>query len=348
MIFIVLVIPLLSLVLELFLQRPLKERIWDWVLLLYIVGFSHALGSRCVGCHPYDDYANIYENQGELLRDNGLIDFFNISASQTSEYLFYGIFRLIVLLLPQQYWLAGFAFLSMNFLRLALKSYLHPREIMLLLTLSSIGLSTQLIRQYLAWSFMAFVILQGSRRAKLATLVGTFFIHHSVLILYSKYLLAKILKWRILVIVAGLLLFWDGLLNWLLTLNYYSIDYLTSEVGMDPNVLKYNNLFIPRVLILVLVLIESFFHKEMTVFTWFILVSLGIFATTFFLPLVPVRLNILVLSNALGLGVIILMRRFRISRLSALYIGALLFFGIRIYFLSSGDFMLWSRYSIWI
>jgi hypothetical protein len=271
-----------------------------------------------------------------------------MNANQTGEYLFYLIFRFLVLIFPQQYWLAGFAFLSMYFLRLALRSYLHPREIMLLLAFSSVGLSTQLIRQYLAWSFLAMVIFRGTGKAKILSLIGAFFVHHSVLILYGKYILAKILKWRILIFVVFLLLFFEYALEWLLTLNYYSVEFLTSEVGMDVNVLSYNNIFLPRVIILMAIFIVLLFRNLYSVFAWYILLSVGIFAMTFLLPLVPVRANLLLLSHAFGLGIIFCMRQLKLSRLSFLYFGGLLLFYVRIYFVSSGDFKLWYQYNVWL
>jgi len=348
MIFLLVVVPLCAVLLEWSFHRPLELRIWNWVLMLYIVGISHALGSRCIGCSAYDDYANVYLSQGQLLRDHGLLTFFNMNANQTGEYLFYLIFRFLVLIFPQQYWLAGFAFLSMYFLRLALRSYLHPREIMLLLAFSSVGLSTQLIRQYLAWSFLAMVIFRGTGKAKILSLIGAFFVHHSVLILYGKYILAKILKWRILIFVVFLLLFFEYALEWLLTLNYYSVEFLTSEVGMDVNVLSYNNIFLPRVIILMAIFIVLLFRNLYSVFAWYILLSVGIFAMTFLLPLVPVRANLLLLSHAFGLGIIFCMRQLKLSRLSFLYFGGLLLFYVRIYFVSSGDFKLWYQYNVWL
>jgi len=348
MIFPLIILPFFILTLEFLLQRPVERKIWNWTLMLFIIGLSHALGSRCVGCSPYDDYNNIYETQGELLRDKGLIAFFDLSANQTSEYLFYVIFQVIVFILPQEYWLAGFAFLSIYLLRLTLDKYLEPREILLLIAFSSLGLSTQLIRQYLAWNLLAFLIIRGSGRWGLLGLFGSFFIHHSALMLYGKYLLAKLLKWRILIV--GLLFFvsFEALIKWLLTLNYYSIEFLTSEVGLDPSVLSYNKIFVPRVVLLLTACLYLFLRRKYQVISWYAILSIGIFMITYFLPLVPVRVNILLLSNAVGLVMVLLFRELKVHRLSLLYLVVMILLSARIYVFTSGDFKLWSRYNIWI
>lgn len=342
------VLPIVVLMVELLLRCPIEKKIWNWTLMLFIVGLSHAVGSRCVGCSPYDDYANIYETQGELLRDKGLFAFLELSANQTSEYLFYVVYQVIVIILPQKYWLSGFAFLSIYLLRLTLDKYLEPREIVLLLACSSIGLSTQLIRQYLAWNLLAFLLIRGSVRWRFLGLFGSFFIHHSALFLYGKFFLAKLLKWRILIVAIIFLVSFDGLMEWLLTLNYYSIEFLTSEVGLDPDVLSYNKIFLPRVVLLLIACFYLLLRGKYQAITWYVILSLAIFGITYFLPLVPVRLNLLLLSNAIGLVFVLILRELKVHRLSIFYLVALFFLCARIYLFTSGDFKLWSRYNIWI
>ena len=344
----VVIVPLVALAMELLLQRSLEKRVWHWVLLFFIIGFAHALGSRCVGCSNYDDYANIYEKQGELLDTLGLLGFYDLDANQTYEFIFYAIFKVVVTLLPKVYWLAGFAFLSMYLLYTALKSYLHPREILLILVLSSVGISTQMIRQYLSWSLLLLVLTTSSRRFYIGSILGSFFIHHSAVIFYAKYILAKYFKWKILAIGVLLYLCSNLIFDTILTLDYYSIQFLTSEVGLDPDVLSYNKLFIPRIVFLILVAIILVIHGRHSLILWFIIVSIVIFILTYSLPLFPVRFNLLLLSNSVGLCVIALLRHFKISRLSILYILALFMFYVKIYYLTNGDFHLWSRYNVWI
>lgn len=344
----VVLVPLLVLAIELILQRYLEKRIWHWVVLFFIIGFAHALGSRCVGCSDYDDYANIYEKQGELLEASGLLGFYYVDANQTYEFIFYAIYKIIVTLLPKVYWLAGFAFLSMYFLYTALKTYLHPREILLILVLSSVGISTQMIRQYLSWSLLLVVLTASSRRFYLGSILGSFFIHHSALIFYAKFVLSKYFKWKILAIGVLLYLCSNLIVESILTLDYYSIQFLTSEVGLDPNVLSYNKLFIPRIVSLILLAIILVLHRRHSVLFWYIVVSIIIFMLTYSLPLIPVRFNLLLLSNSVGLGVVVLLRQLKISRLSIVYILALFIFYVKIYYLTNGDFHLWSRYNVWI
>lgn len=348
MIIFVVLIPVMGLIIELLFQRPLEKRIWNWILFFFIIGFSHALGSRCVGCSPYDDYANIYEFQGELLQEHGLFSFFSLDAAQTNEFIFYAIFKILTVLLPQNYWLAGFAFLSMFLINSALRNYLHPKEILILLALSSIGLSTQLIRQYLAWSFLLFVLTRTSGRLYMPYIVGSFFIHHTSLIFYAKYLAIKYLKWKIIIVGLLIVLSFEVLMSFLLNVDYYSIQYLTSEVGLDPLVLDYNKIFIPRIWILALLVMITAKYRDYSLITWYVILSISLFIITFSLPLVPVRVNLLLLSNSIGLCVIALNRFLRMRRLNLLNIVALLLLYAKTYYLTNGDFELWTRYNVWI
>ena len=96
-----LVFPLLILTIEILVRKKVSYKIWNVCSVLFIIALSHALGSRCISCMVYDDYANVYLYQGKFLAEFGFDRFESSVDGVTSEKLFYLIFYLIANLMAE-------------------------------------------------------------------------------------------------------------------------------------------------------------------------------------------------------------------------------------------------------
>ncbi len=324
------------------LKEKVERKIWLVVGLFFLIGLSHALGSRCIDCMIYDDYANVYQNQAMYLSKYGFHEFDERVESITTEKAFYFLMWIITKLFEQDYWLAGLSFYSLCFLYVGLLKYFDVKESLVIIALSSVGLSTQLIRQYIGWSFSFMVLAILDRgRLKNTLLFISFWIHHSTVILFLKYMLSRVkLKYIILILVI-LFLFFDIFLGDLLNIDYYSIDYLKSE-SPDSDIFNYNRSFIWRALLLIplILFVNGSFRN-------YILISVFLFFLILNLPLIPVRFNLLILSHGLGLFAILLIRKIEIGKTT--FLSFLMFvILLKIYVPQKSETPLWTTYGILI
>lgn len=307
---------------------------------LFLVGLAYALGSRCVGCAVYDDYANVYLGQGRFLESNGFSGFFSQTAV-TQEYLFYIIYYIIVKIVPELYWLATLSFISLFFLYRGLKTFLEPNEALVVIAFSSIGLSTQLIRQYIAWSVIFYILASLNKSLKILFLAVPFFIHHTSVFLAIKWSISKVLNWKWILFfgIIGFLVR-DSIIKSILGINYYSIQFLSSTV-LEKDILNYNWLFLIRIYFLLF--LTLFVEPRLKSF---VLISVLVYILLLDFPLIPVRLNLLLLSHGFGIAVIALLNKFELRFSRYVYAGLLLILVVRLMFNNNGDFALWTNYNM--
>ena len=331
-------LPIILLIIESLINGEASRRVWNSIIVLYIIGLAYAFGSRCVGCAVYDDYANVYLNQGRYLRDIGFDGFFSTPAA-TTEYFFYLIFWIITKIVKEVYWLWAVALLSFTFLFLGLRKMVKNQEIVLILTLASIGLSTQLVRQYLAWSMMFYLITLIKSWNRTWLLLPAVFVHHSSVVLLAKYYIGKWINWKhLLLIFMSIYFLKDILIDYFLNIDHYYIRFLVSD-ALENDILDYNKMFIHRAVLL------SFLAVIFPKYRSFILLSVGIFIAFIGLPLIPVRLNVLILSHSYGIFFVLIMRKLRLQKIKFIYIFVLGSLIVRILFTQTGEFGLWKAYN---
>ncbi len=328
---------------EVLTNRGIEERLWNIFSILFIIGLSHAIGSRCVGCMVYDDYANIYQFQAEYLSKYGFTDFKEKVNGVTAEFFFYFLMWVVSNLLVKDYWLAGLSFYSILFLYLGLKNYFTSKETIIIIALSSIGLSTQLIRQYIGWSFLFMSIVKiNNLRIQSLFVFLSFWIHHSSLILLLKSFISRYSLKVILISCFITLLFSSIIINKILTIDYYSITYLLSE-SPDSDIFNYNRSFMWRIILIIpmLFIVSNFFKR-------YIVISIALYFMLLNLPLIPVRFNLLLLSHGVGLLVILLIKRCNATKVYFLYLSLFIVILYKLYFIHNSENPLWESYNIFI
>ncbi len=333
-------LPILLILFEELISKKSNLVLGNIVAYLFLVGLAYALGSRCIGCAVYDDYANVYLGQGRFLETNGFSGFFSQTAV-TQEYLFYVIYYIIVKIVPELYWLATLSFISLFFLYRGLRIFLEPNEALVVIAFASIGLSTQLIRQYIAWSVMFYILVSLKKSLKIWFLAVPFFIHHSSIFLAIKWSISKVLNWKWILFIGiiGFLLR-DSVMKSILGFNYYSIQFLSSTV-LEGDILNYNRLFLNRIYFLLFAIL--FVEPRLKSF---VLTSVLVYTLLFDFPLIPVRLNLLLLSHGVGIAIITLLNKFKLRFSRYVYAGLLLIVVVRLMFNNNGDFALWTNYSM--
>jgi|SaaInlStandDraft_1057018.scaffolds.fasta_scaffold16378_3 hypothetical protein len=319
-----------------------KKYIWTITLWFFAFFLAFSYGSRCVGCVNYDDFNNVYKFQGQYLSEIGFTGFFERSIAVTHEYVFYFIFWIIANIFQPEYWLFGLSFVTISFLIFSLRGYISDHLIIVLVGLSSIGLSTQLVRQYMAWSILLYIFLQlNKRKDKWLFYLGSIFVHTSSFVLLVKLISSRFKPFIIFIISLCLFLVIFYFRDLFFNLDFEQIKFLTS-ISLDADILDYNKLFLNRIIVLSVLLFL------MPKFRSFILLSILIFTVTYKLPLLPVRLNLIVLSHAYGLLSVYILSRFNKN---IQLIGVFLIFSlisIRLIFFSNynNGFQLWESYSM--
>jgi hypothetical protein len=324
------------------LKEKVERKIWLVVGLFFLIGLSHALGSRCIQCMVYDDYANVYQYQVKYLSLYGFDKFQDRVSGVTGEFIFYILMWITSKTLNQDYWLAGLSFYSLLFLYIGFTKYLNPKETLVVIALSSIGLSTQLIRQYIGWSFL-FMVLCRIEKSSLKNLLFfiSFWIHHSSLILFLKYKLSKVKTKHIILVLIFLFIFMGVILENILSIDYYSIEYLVNE-SPDSDIFDYNRSFLWRVLLL-----TPFIFMFKNEFRNYIILCISMYFLFINLPLVPVRFNLLALSHGLSLLIIFVLRKLRYFQ-GAIYTLLFVFILFKLYFIQNSESPLWTTYGILI
>ena len=331
-------LPIILLVIETLMNGDASKPIWNGVIVLYILGLTYAYGSRCVGCAVYDDYANVYVKQGQFLRDNGFDGFFSLKTV-TTEYFFYTIFWIIANLVKEVYWLWALSFVSLMFLYLGLRHVAKKQEIVAILTFASIGLSTQLVRQYMAWSMLLYLIVLVKNKNRVWMFLPAIFVHHSAVIFLIKYVASRFFSWRKwFILFVGIYLIKDIFIDYFLSIDHYSIRFLTSS-SLEKDILDYNMLFVHRVVILAVFAILFPRYRS------YVVLSSGLFILLLSMPLLPVRLNLLLLSHCYGIIFVALMRVLRLQKIKLIYIALLAALTFRTLYLQTGDFALWKTYN---
>ncbi len=335
-------IPLLFLFIELISLRKLSRKTWGFGLLFFSISLAYAYGSRCVGCAIYDDYANVYLFQGKYLDEFGFNQFSEQSIAVTHEKIFYIIYWIVANLLNEKYWLFGLSLITISILSFSLRNHIKDSYILLIVGISSIGLSTQLIRQYMAWVIVLFIYLKFKHKIKhyFILFIIPIFVHTSSLFFILKIWLSE--KKSKLVITYILILFSILYLtkNYFFALDFEFINFIQSE-SLEPDILDYSKSFLSRFILLL------FFALYFDIIKKYVLISFFVFLILLNFPLVSVRFNLLLASHAFGIILVLIIDKQNIFPKNVLVFIFLLLIYLRLIFNNNNnDFELWKSYNM--